>query len=238
MESPPDQEARCQILHDFSTNLFVEASAGSGKTHSLVSRIVEGLAVGLVIASETAVVTFTRKAAAELRGRVRLRLESLSRDEIDPKRQENLSNAITNLGDMFIGTIHSFCGRLLREHPVAAGVSPGFLESDEVEDVRLRLVVFRNYLESAEGMRLVSHLSEAQMSPRDLHDALAKVCEYSEVEFPCEVIALPDAKAGWEALGQFAAELEPLLPPSLAKDSKCGIQDTADRFLRRLSKVR
>jgi ATP-dependent exoDNAse (exonuclease V) beta subunit len=238
MKSPSDQEARSQIQHAFSTNLFVEASAGSGKTHSLVSRIVEGLAVGQVIAAETAVVTFTRKAAAELRGRVRLRLESLTRDEIDPLRQENLSNAITNLGDMFIGTIHSFCGRLLREHPVAAGVSPGFLESDEEEDVRLRLVVFRNYLESAEGMRLVKRLSDAQMSPRDLHDALAKLSEYSEVEFPYEVVALPDAKAGWEALDRFATELEPLLPPSLAKDSKCGLQDTADRFLRRLSKVR
>lgn len=238
MESPTDQEARSQILHDFSSNLFVEASAGSGKTHSLVSRIVEGLAGGQVVASETAVLTFTRKAAAELRGRVRLRLESLSREETDPTRRENLSNALNNLGDMFIGTIHSFCGRLLREHAVAAGLSPGFLESDEEDDVRLRLVVFRNYLESAEGMRLVGRLSEAQMSPRDLHDALAKVCDYSEVEFPYEVVALPDAKAGWEALDRFAIELEPLLPPSLAEDSKCALQDTADRFLRRLPKVR
>ncbi|MCA9793440.1 MAG: UvrD-helicase domain-containing protein, partial [Candidatus Eremiobacteraeota bacterium] len=70
-----DRSRRDQIEDDLETNLLVEASAGTGKTHCLTSRLVKGLTSGRYRATDTAAVTFTRKAAAELRSRVRTRLE-------------------------------------------------------------------------------------------------------------------------------------------------------------------
>ena len=74
-----DQDARQAIANDLNDNFWVEASAGSGKTQSLASRMVQGLVTGVFAPADVAAVTFTRKAAAELRVRVRLGLEQLSR---------------------------------------------------------------------------------------------------------------------------------------------------------------
>ena len=70
-----DGAARARIRQDLNTNLMVEASAGSGKTASLVSRVISGLTQGVYRIENLAVVTFTRKAAAELSSRLRLELE-------------------------------------------------------------------------------------------------------------------------------------------------------------------
>ena len=54
-----------------------------------------------------------------------------------------------NLERFFAGTIHSFCARLLRERPVESGVSPGFTELDEVQDLELRQRVWREFITNA-----------------------------------------------------------------------------------------
>src|SRR5579862_4175337 len=100
--------------------VFVSAGAGTGKTTVLVERFVravcdEGLDVDSVL-----VITYTRKAAAELRSRIRAAL--LDRHRHDLARE---------LDGAWISTIHGFCARLLRAHPFAAGVDPHFHELDE-----------------------------------------------------------------------------------------------------------
>jgi ATP-dependent helicase/nuclease subunit A len=70
-----DAAARAAIRSELGSNLLVEAGAGSGKTQSLAERMVEAVGSGLCGVDEIAAVTFTRKAAAELRGRFRLELE-------------------------------------------------------------------------------------------------------------------------------------------------------------------
>jgi len=71
---PPDQAARDRIVRDLDTTFLVEAGAGSGKTKSLVDRMIALLATGRSEIGTLAAVTFTRKAAAQLRGRFQVEL--------------------------------------------------------------------------------------------------------------------------------------------------------------------
>ena len=70
-----DQQARERIVSELDRNLLVEAGAGSGKTHMMAARMAAGVASGVYHVEHMAAVTFTRKAAAELRGRFQLALE-------------------------------------------------------------------------------------------------------------------------------------------------------------------
>ena len=72
---PLDQPVRDRLVSDFGTTFLVEAGAGSGKTYSLATRMAAGIAAGTYTVEHLAVVTFTRKAAAELRGRFQLAVE-------------------------------------------------------------------------------------------------------------------------------------------------------------------
>jgi ATP-dependent helicase/nuclease subunit A len=85
-KAPPDQDARELIERRLDINILVEAGAGSGKTESLASRMAAGVVEGRYEVKHMAAVTFTRKAAAELRGRFQLALEGYLKDEPDPAR--------------------------------------------------------------------------------------------------------------------------------------------------------
>jgi ATP-dependent helicase/nuclease subunit A len=115
--------------------LLLAAGAGSGKTSVLVERFVravreDGIAPGRILA-----ITFTERAAAELRERVRARLLEL--DEREAARDTEGAP---------IGTFHGFCARLLRVHALTAGLDPEFAILDEVGAGRLRHLAFRRAL--------------------------------------------------------------------------------------------
>jgi ATP-dependent helicase/nuclease subunit A len=116
----PDQHVRTRIEGDLDTTLFVEAGAGSGKTTVLVKRIVALVCNGVPLSS-IAAVTFTEKAAAELRDRVRQQLEAV-----------RAVDALDELDGAAIGTLHSFARRVLTEHPIDAGLPPLIDVLDEV----------------------------------------------------------------------------------------------------------
>src|SRR5437667_7113937 len=108
-------------------HVVVSAGAGTGKTSVLVERFVRavcdsGLDVGSIL-----VITYTRRAAAELRGRIRAAL--VERERLDLARE---------LDGAWISTIHGFCARLLRAHPFAVGLDPRFRELDEPQAAVLR----------------------------------------------------------------------------------------------------
>jgi len=194
-----DQNARDRIVTDLGRNLLVEAGAGSGKTHEMARRMAAGIATGVYRVEHMSAVTFTRKAAAELRGRFQLALEeelSQSNQFSDAvERVARIRRALSNLERFFAGTIHSFCAHLLRERPVEAGVSPGFTELDEVDDAALREQSWRDFFNAARaaGDPAVTELSEAGIKPKDLDGALETICQYDEVEFPPGDAARPDA---------------------------------------------
>ena len=128
-----DAAARARIRTSLDESLLVEAAAGTGKTSELVTRIVNVLATGAAEVGEILAVTFTEKAAGELKLRLREGLER-ARQAAPPDgktapgaaRPENVEHAIAHLEEAQVSTIHGFCADLLRERPVEAKVDPRF----------------------------------------------------------------------------------------------------------------
>jgi ATP-dependent helicase/nuclease subunit A len=241
-----DQQSRREIREDLLKNILVEAGAGSGKTHMMAERMAAGIAAGIYDVQHMAAVTFTRKAASELRGRLHLALEaelakSLATSQ-DSKRAVRVRAALSNIERFFAGTIHAFCARLLRERPVEAGVSPGFTELDEVEDLELRQRVWRDFISNARavGDAEVLALFEADIRPKDLDSAFSIVCNNEDVYFPAGEGSCPDPLAAAKALEQFWQELRKHLPSEIDPDTTCKIQRAAQQFqgLWRVSRYR
>ncbi|MBV8845039.1 MAG: UvrD-helicase domain-containing protein [Bryobacterales bacterium] len=141
-----DLEARERIRTSLDESLIVEASAGTGKTTQLVRRIVEVLATGRAQIQQVAAVTFTHKAAGEMKLRLRQELDE-RRQDADPARKQALEDALERLEEAAIGTIHSFCAQILRERPVEANIDPAFEELPEQEAARIYQKAFRSWLE-------------------------------------------------------------------------------------------
>jgi ATP-dependent exoDNAse (exonuclease V) beta subunit len=132
---PPDQDQRARIQHDLGQTLFVEAGAGSGKSTALVGRVVELITTGGVELRDIAAITFTEKAAAELRDRIRQRLETTSVDaqaDGNDRVVQQCADAIDQLDGAAIGTLHAFAQRILAEHPIEVRLPPRLDILDEV----------------------------------------------------------------------------------------------------------
>ena len=123
----PDQPARDTIANDLDKTLFVEAAAGTGKTTELVNRMVALVASGRAELENMVAVTFTEAAAGELKLRLREKIEEARRDpDSDDEALKHFDTALSQLELAHIGTIHGFCGDLLREYPIEAGIDPIF----------------------------------------------------------------------------------------------------------------
>jgi ATP-dependent helicase/nuclease subunit A len=133
MSAMSDAAARLHAV-DPSRNVVLEASAGTGKTRVLVERYVNLLRAG-IDPDHILAITFTRKAAAEMRERIIERLREASRlSEFDRARWRELKE---RLADIAISTIDAFCLSLLRESPLEADIDPGFELADDTEVPRL-----------------------------------------------------------------------------------------------------
>ncbi len=128
MMTPADQRVRERIRRDLDTTLIIEAAAGTGKTTELVNRIIAVIASGRARLKAIVAVTFTEKAAGELKLRLREEIERARHDDksFNDGERANLLGALPELEEARIGTIHSFCADLLRERPVEARVDPAF----------------------------------------------------------------------------------------------------------------
>ena len=191
-----DIEARKLISGSLQESFIVEAAAGTGKTTELVNRIVAVIRCGEAEDIRSIVaVTFTRKAAGELKLRLRQELDraldQLRSSETAASEVENLERAIEHLEEARIGTIHSFCADILRERPVEARVDPAFEELSEVEAPRLYRQAFRRWsqqklIAAPPGLRrslnrLAARDYQDDRSPLDqLRDAGWKLIEWRD----------------------------------------------------------
>jgi ATP-dependent exoDNAse (exonuclease V) beta subunit len=107
--------------------VFVSAGAGTGKTSVLVERFVEAVCDDGLDVDSVLAITYTRKAAGELRSRIRAALVARGRPDL-----------ARELDGAWISTIHGFCARLLRANPFAVGIDPRFRELDEEQGAVLR----------------------------------------------------------------------------------------------------
>jgi ATP-dependent helicase/nuclease subunit A len=141
----PEQEAAITIS---AREVLLEAGAGTGKTGVMVDRYCRLVCEGGVALDAILAFTFTEKAAAELRQRIRAELTRRAGAGSDRARL-----LLGELGGAWITTIHGFCNRLLRGHPVAAGIDPGFRVLDAPEAERVAREAFDVALEAflAEG---------------------------------------------------------------------------------------
>src|ERR671935_2407393 len=125
MTSLVDGAERERIRTSLVETLIVEAAAGTGKTSELVARLVNVLAEGRGTVQTIAALTFTEKAAGELKLRLRAGLEE-ERTKAEGSRRARLEDAIAHLEEARVSTIHGFCNDLLHERPVEARVDPRF----------------------------------------------------------------------------------------------------------------
>ena len=144
-----DSLARQRIRESLDESLLVEASAGTGKTTELTNRIVRLLATGRAEVGSIVAVTFTNKAAGELKIRVRQGLDEARAKALDAVERSNLEAALAHLEEAFIGTIHAFCAQILRQRPVEARVDPAFEEITEQESGRLSDAAFDQWFQSS-----------------------------------------------------------------------------------------
>ncbi|NQT18374.1 MAG: UvrD-helicase domain-containing protein, partial [Planctomycetes bacterium] len=132
---------------DTSKNVAVTAGAGSGKTGVLVERYIKSLQDDASIGTRNVLaITFTDKAAAEMKARVRDELEKRIKRAKDAVRWRDVLDTLDRAA---ISTIHSFCGALLREHPIEAEIDPLFETLDESESGRLRDQAVEDALQGA-----------------------------------------------------------------------------------------
>jgi len=231
----PDAAARAVAATAFDRNLAVIAGAGTGKTSLLVERLLVMVGLDAARVDDVAAITFTIKAAGEMRQRVAAGLERLlelacgQREPLDERREADRAYrhltgeagvaaetvraralaALAALDRAVIETIHGFCARLLREHPVEAGVDPGF-EVDQGEH-------FEAVLEDTWGIFLERELgAEAPrlelwrrvlsgFSLAAVHDAARVLASFS---IPEELLRPADPPI--DACRVYAAEIERL----------------------------
>lgn len=122
-----DQDARDAIRSELGTTLVVEAAAGTGKTTELVQRVLSLLLTGTATLARIVCVTFTDKAAGEMKLRLRKEIErARSQEGLRDVERERLVVALSELEAARIGTIHGFCAEVLREHAIESRVDPEF----------------------------------------------------------------------------------------------------------------
>jgi len=168
---PPDQAAR-DFAVDPGEHVVLEASAGTGKTRVLVDRYVRLIREG-VSPRHILAITFTRKAAAEMRERILAQLRD--------------NEPAATLAEIQIATIDAFCFGLLREFPLEADVDPGFEIADETEmarfatealDVTFRIA--RGLVSRQEPLRLLF----TRVKPRTLRIALSRLLDSRHIAEP------------------------------------------------------
>ena len=232
----PDTPQRARIARDLDINLLVEAGAGAGKTTEMIARMLALVSSGRAQVEQIAAVTFTRKAAAELRERFQNGLEQAivdARDQRDTMREQRLDTALRSIDNGFIGTIHAFCARLLREHPIEAGLDPDFSEVVEVEEAILRRNAWVRACErfAHDGARELRELVTVGLKPAQLFDLYQRMCDFADVQFPAPAHPRPDPTRVRERLEWLVDQARAVMPIK----RPAGGYDDLQRRLRSLS---
>ena len=178
--------------------------------------------------------TFTIRAAAELSERFQTALEAAAR-AASGQEHGRLVAALSRLDAAFVGTIHAFCARLLRERPVEAGVDPGFAEMDEPENAAARLEGWSRYTERlfTGESPILPRLAALGIRLEDLRQTYETLSDNEDVEpeiGPEE--PPPDFAAERGAVAAFLARAGADLPPEMPSGGWNEFQEAVRRALR------
>mgnify|MGYP006271118171 CR=1 FL=1 len=224
---------------DADTNFLIRAAAGSGKTTALVGRMVALVRQGTPVEDLTAI-TFTRKAAGEMSARLFTELDNVRHHlDVGSVERERVETALANIQSAFIGTIHSFCSRILRERPLDAGLPPDFTAGlEDREERKLRQKAWQQHLRDAHQSDpdAYRHLVECGVDPQSLAPFFEQLCMFPDLEpYTDGSETPPDLTAAVEAAHAFLDKWLPYIPdPRPETSSAPAIKqfEKADRFRR------
>jgi ATP-dependent helicase/nuclease subunit A len=227
----PDDAARLRAATDFAVNLGATAGAGSGKTSLLIERLLEALLVRGVALERVVAITFTEKAAAEMRERLLAALRAVARGNAgsgsDPADrvvtraaangappQETLRTRASAALEATprISTIHSFALSLLQRHPIAAGVPANVaieLGDGFARHVRARLPAL---IEESLAREAGEGATARALRELESDDLAALVERLAWLPEPAPAAPLAVVEPLFDALARELAELRPLLP--------------------------
>jgi ATP-dependent exoDNAse (exonuclease V) beta subunit len=217
----PDAAIREQIETSLDKNVLVEAAAGTGKTRLMVTRILNLVCEKKQRLSRLVAISFTEKAAGELKMRLREQLEHAG---FPPEVLAELELAQC-------GTIHSFCAGILHERPVEAGVDPAFQVADALQSELLQEEVWRDWI-------------EAQMAAEPSVDVLTRAL-YLDIELPslrslAQELTRQRARLSWEnlppcrAISEILAEVGPIIAALIKLAPSCTDAEK-DTMMRRIA---
>ncbi|MBX5480753.1 MAG: UvrD-helicase domain-containing protein [Myxococcaceae bacterium] len=187
-----DATIRHRLEHELDTTFVVEAAAGTGKTTILVSRVLSLIRTGTTRLSQIIAVTFTEKAAGEMKLRIRERIEQARNASPTEEERRRLEVALSELEGARIGTIHSLCADLLRERPIEAGVDPLFQVASDDEARALLETAFAGWFARAVSKPSVGIRRFLRRTPRrgaptsrkQLRDAAWRLIEHRDFDAP------------------------------------------------------
>lgn len=179
-----------EIVNHVKGNILVSASAGSGKTHTLISRVIKLIVEEGVSVNEILAVTFTEAAAREMREKLKDALSAKLfelKGEDDSPTLKRLKTQLYELPTADISTLHAFCGRLIRAYFFVVGVSPDFKILDEGEAIALKNEcinkAFRHFYELNDDsfLKLVDRHARSR-SDKNLKDLVLSAYAFADSE--------------------------------------------------------
>lgn len=220
-----DQQKRAVVAR--GTDVVVTAGAGSGKTSTLVARYLHLLTDGLE-PRRIAAITFTKKAAFEMQSRVRIKIEELKTKSGSEQEQAFWSHLAEEMDGARIGTIHSLCAEILRNHPAEAGVDPrfGMLEDSMAANFQnMAVEETLAWMVTQDDMLPVFRAIRIQKLEGILLNLLQKQLEVREAfnsNFDFQAAWLTEIRRRLKAIGieEVMREIEALSPSALEED--CG----------------
>ncbi len=215
MTQPPDisrdEAARARVREDLTATLLVEAGAGTGKTSVLVDRVVSLVLSGAPI-EQIAAITFTEKAATELRDRVRSGLEDARRT--NPAVAVAIEIALDSLEQAQLSTIHAFCQNLLHSYSAQAGIDPSFEVLDEVKSERRHQERWRQYLDDLaadpNAATLVHRVLALGLRPAEIEGLAKGLAERAHLVALLRGNPLSSVAPSWPDVDLLAAHLDSL----------------------------
>jgi len=203
-----DLKERERIETEFGKNFMVEAGAGAGKTTELINRVVNQLKDTDITIDQIVIITFTKKAANELKERF---IDKLRENHEHPK----LKHAYENSDKICIGTIHSFCSKLLKEQPFYSGLGFCFTEIDEEEEMKHLSRLWMNYVNDMDNSKNMTALRLTGTAYSSLKETLLACYDNRDVDIvlPSTDFTADDLPALTESMDRTIKETAGVLEP-------------------------
>ena len=239
MTMPKLTKEQIEVVNHNDGNILVSASAGSGKTHTMIERlkrliIQKGVSVNQILA-----VTFTESAASDMKEKLKKALTDVVNGNYDEKSYGVLSlekikeceRQILEIGTADISTMHAFCGRIIRSYFFEVGTSPDFKILDEADANVLRAhsieKTFKQFYDEGEEwfLRLVDRhaVTRADQNIKDLVLSAYSFCdsESNPTEFADKFLEVYSKEGFYQLLTTYKSQLNHILELFIERANAC-----------------